>query len=189
MKITLLAAASLIAVSSASAQTVSSGSQASSRLDIFGLAPNACVLSPPIAASGANASFTALGGQTGVIRFTQFVDPRTAQPRGASISLAFPVVCNSAHRITVRTDGRGLARIAGAAPAAGFRDRLDYQVSADWAGLTASGSSDAPIPIDLRTTNGAAGQVNLLVDVAGGGAPLVAGDYASTLTVELEASN
>jgi hypothetical protein len=189
MKISLLLASSLLAASSASAQTVSTGDQASSTLNIFGSAPSACVLSPPIAASGANASFTAQGGQTGVIRFTQFVDPQTAQPRGASINLAFPVVCNSAHRVTVRTDGRGLARIAGAAPAAGFRDRLGYQVSADWAGLTASGSSDVPIPIDLRTANGAAGQVNLLVDIAGGGAPLVAGDYASTLTVELEASN
>jgi hypothetical protein len=119
MKIPLLLAASLVATCGANAQTLSAGDQASSTLHIFGSAPSACVLSPPIAASGANASFTAQGGQTGVIRFTQFVDPQTAQPRGGSISLAFPVVCNSAHRVTVRTDGRGLARTAGAGPAAG----------------------------------------------------------------------
>lgn len=171
------------------AQTASTGDRASSSLDLFGTAPSACVLSPPAAASGSNASFSAQGGQAGVVRFTQFVDPQTAQPRAASISLAFPVVCNSAHRLTVRTDGTGLTRTAGAAPAAGFRDSLGFQVSADWAGARAVGSSSTLTPIDLRTANGAAGQMNLVVDLPGGGTPLVAGDYAGTLVVELEASN
>ena len=185
----ILVAASLAATSASWAQTASTGDRASSTLDLFGQAPSACVLSPPAAAIGSNASFSAQGAQSGVVRFTQFVDPQTAQPRAASISLAFPVVCNSAHRLTVRTDGAGLARAAGPAPAAGFRDSLDFQVSADWAGARAAGSSDVLTPIDLRTANGAAGQMNLVVDVPGGGTPLVAGDYAATLVVELEASN
>jgi len=174
----------------ASAQTVNTtGDQAASQLELIAQAPSACVLSPPSAASGANTSFTAQGGQAGVVRFTEFVDPQTAQPRDASISLAFPVVCNSAHRLLVRTDGTGLSRTAGAAPAAGFRDSLDFQVTAYWAGASASGSSTALTPIDLATANGAAGQMNLVVAVAGGGAPMVAGDYAGTLVVELEAQN
>jgi hypothetical protein len=181
--------ATAIAGAPAWAQTTAIGDRASSTLDLFGQAPSACVMSPPAPASGSNASFSAQGGQTGVVRFTQFVDPRTAQPRAASIGLAFPVVCNSAHRLTVRTDGTGLTRTAGPASAAGFRDSLGFQVSADWAGARAVGSSDLLTPIDLRTANGAAGQMNLVVDIAGGGAPLVAGDYAGTLVVELEASN
>ncbi|EJL22140.1 hypothetical protein PMI01_05025 [Caulobacter sp. AP07] len=193
MKTALVLIAATLAATTAPlatwAQTASTGDRASSSLDLFGRAPSACVLSPPAAAAGSNASFSAQGGQAGVVRFTQFVDPQTAQPRAASISLAFPVVCNSAHRLTVRTDGTGLTRATGAAPAPGFRDRLGFQLSADWAGARAVGSSAALTPIDLRTANGAAGQMNLVVDVAGGGAPLVAGDYSGTLVVELEASN
>lgn len=106
----------LVAAASAQAQTASTGERASNRLDLFGVAPSACVLSPPSSAAGTNASFTAQGAQ-GVVRLTQFIDPQTAQPRDAVISLGFPVVCNSAHRLVVRTDGAGLARTAGPAPA------------------------------------------------------------------------
>lgn len=31
--------------------------------------------------------------------------------------------------------------------------------------------------------------MNLIVNITGGGAPMVAGDYAGTLVVEIEASN
>jgi hypothetical protein len=178
----------LVAAASAQAQTVSTGQRASNRLDLFGVAPSACVLSPPSSAAGTNASFTAQGAQ-GVVRLTQFIDPQTAQPRDAVISLGFPVVCNSAHRLVVRTDGAGLARTAGPAPAPGFRDSLGFQLSADWAGLTATGSSTSLTPISLQTANGAAGLMNLIVNITGGGAPMVAGDYAGTLVVEIEASN
>ena len=178
----------LIAAASAQAQTASTGERASNRLDLFGVAPSACVLSPPSSAAGTNASFTAQGAQ-GVVRLTQFIDPQTAQPRDAVISLGFPVVCNSAHRLVVRTDGAGLARTAGPAPAPGFRDSLGFQLSADWAGLTATGPSTSLTPISLQTANGAAGLMNLIVNITGGGAPMVAGDYAGTLVVEIEASN
>lgn len=178
----------LVAAASAQAQTASTGERASNRLDLFGVAPSACVLSPPSSAAGTNASFTAQGAQ-GVVRLTQFIDPQTAQPRDAVISLGFPVVCNSAHRLVVRTDGAGLARTAGPAPAPGFRDSLGFQLSADWAGLTATGPSTSLTPISLQTANGAAGLMNLIVNITGGGAPMVAGDYAGTLVVEIEASN
>jgi len=180
--------AALGAAAPARAQTASTGDRASNTLDLFGVAPSACVLSPPSSAAGTNASFTAQGAQ-GVVRFTQFIDPQTAQPRDAVISLGFPVVCNSAHRLVVRTDGAGLARTAGPAPAAGFRDSLGFQLSADWAGLTATGPSTSLNPISLQTANGAAGLMNLTVNITGGGAPMVAGDYAGTLVVEIEASN
>ncbi|KSB90069.1 hypothetical protein AS593_02370 [Caulobacter vibrioides] len=185
----LAAAATLGVVAAASAQTLPTGDEASSQLQLIGQAPSACVLSPPSAAAGANTSFAAQGGQAGVVRFTQFVDPQTAQPRDASISLAFPVVCNSAHRLVVRTDGTGMSRVGGAATAPGFRDRLDFQLTADWAGASASGTSATTTPINLATANGAAGQMNLVVAVTGGGTPMVAGDYAGTLVVELEAQN
>lgn len=186
----ILAAAMALASTAAGAQTLSNADRATSQLDLFGTAPSACVLSPPSAAAGSNTSFVSQGAQAGLLRFTQFVDPQTAQPRPASISLAFPVVCNSAHRLTVRTDGSGMTRTGGPGPSApGFRSNLDFQVSADWAGASATGSSTALTPIDLSTANGAAGQMNLVVAIAGGGAPMVAGDYAGTLVVELEASN
>lgn len=166
------------------------GGSDAGRLDLSGDAPSACVISAPQAQAGANAAFQAIDGASARVRIVDLVDPMTAQPRAASINLAFPVICNGAHRLTVRTADGAMVRAGDPDPQApGFRDRLAYEVSAAWAGLSASGSSTTLTPVDLSLGNGAAGVLSLAVDIAPGGQPLIAGAYSDSLIVELQAAN
>lgn len=160
------------------------------RLDITGEAHGACVISAPAAQAGVNAAFQSGGAASAAIRVIDLVDPLTAQARGASINLAFPVICNAAHRVTVRTANGAMER--GHPPALhapGFRDRLPYEVSATWAGRTVTGSSESRTPVDISLSNGAAGLLSIVVAIAPGGAPLIAGAYSDSLVVELQAAN
>ncbi|HEY0325743.1 MAG TPA: hypothetical protein VGC46_07175, partial [Allosphingosinicella sp.] len=58
---------------------------ATGRLEIAGIAPNACVIRTPGSAIGANAVFEASGPSSGRIRIVDLVDPTTAQSRGATM--------------------------------------------------------------------------------------------------------
>ncbi len=166
------------------------GGSSSGRLDLIGDAPQACVLSPPVVTALANATFQPVNGQAGTILVNQLVDPQTAAPLGATINLAFPVVCNGAHEMTVRTANGGLAHIpAIAVPGVGFRASLVYRLTAAWAGQTVTGGTDQPTPVDIRTSDGAAGQFSLVVDIPGGGDPLIAGPYSDSLVIELLPAN
>jgi hypothetical protein len=155
-------------------------------VDLIGEAPPACVLRPPSAGASANAALEQVTDRTAEVRITRLVDPQTLEPQQASISLVFPLICNAAHRLTVRTTRGGLRLDVPAPPATGFRDRLNYTVEADWAGMRAQGSSESGQPIDLRTSDGAAGVVSLNIQIPGGGAPLVAGPYSDSIVVELQ---
>lgn len=162
----------------------------SARLDISGASPSACVISAPAAEAGANAAFQSLEATSARVRIVDLVDPMTAQPRAASINLAFPVICNAAHRVTVRTPGGAMVRGGAPAPQApGFRDRLPYEVSASWAGQSDQGSSTTLTPVDINLPNGAAGTLSVAVNIPAGGEPLIAGAYSDSLIVELQAAN
>ena len=166
------------------------GGSSSNRLDLIGEAPQACVLSAPLVTAVTNASFQPINGQTGTILVTQFVDPLTAAPLAATVNLAFPVVCNGAHEVTIRTANGGLAHIPPIAiPGLGFRALLVYQLTAAWAGQTATGATNLPTPVDIHTNDGAAGQLSLVVNIPGGGDPLVAGPYSDSLVIELLPAN
>lgn len=156
------------------------------RLDLAGEVPSACVISTPAAEAGSNTAFQPLAAESAAIRVIDLVDPLTAQARAASINLAFPVTCNGAHRLTVRTERGAMVGSEPAAATPGFRDRLPYRVSAGWAGRTASGASDSGTPVDIPISNGAAGVLSLGVAIDPGGDPLVAGAYSDSLVVELQ---
>jgi hypothetical protein len=189
MRKTLIIAALLLAPAAASAQTINS---AGGRLDITGDAPSACLISAPTSAVGANATFQAVGARTEQITITQMVDAQTAVPRQTTINLALPIVCNAAHHLTVRTANGGLARVGGGGNQGtvnGFREFLAYQVTAAWSGQSVSGSSQTGTPVNITTSDGAAGQVALTIDVPGGGAPMVAGTYEDSLVIELQVAS
>jgi hypothetical protein len=159
------------------------------RLDLIGDAPSACMLQAPTAGPGANAALERVGPLSGQVRITRLVDPNTLEPQAASIDLAFPLICNSAHRLIVRTARGGLVLDTPAPPATGFRDRLSYTVEAEWAGARAEGSSDSRTPVDIAVSDGAAGVVSVSIRIPGGGAPLVAGAYSDSVVVELQPAN
>ena len=188
MSLSLMVCADGYAQTAGLAQDV--GGSSLSRLDLFGEAPQACVLRPPLVTALTNATFTPTGTQAATILVTQLADPLTAVPVEATINLAFPVICNGAHEVTVRTANGGLTHVPPVAtPGPGFRSSLVYQLTGAWAGQTSSGGANQPTPVDIRTNNGAAGQFSLVVEIPGGGDPLVAGPYSDSLVIELVPAN
>jgi hypothetical protein len=165
------------------------GGLSSRRLDMIGDAPPGCVLSPPVDAGTVNASLQIADDRSAQVTITELADPETAIPRAATIDLDFPVICNAAHEISVRTARGGLALLAGGAAAPGFRNVLPYRIDVDWAGTQSTGASDTPTPVDIRMGGGAAGLLSVVVNIPEGGDPLVAGSYSDSLIIELLPAN
>lgn len=180
----------VLAPAMASAQTVQSGV---ARLDVTGTAPSACLITAPASAVGSNASFEVTGDQSAKINITELVDQTTSAPRASSISVAVPIICNSAHHIVVHTANGGLRRAGSATVSAGsingFREFLPYQITANWSGQDVTSSSQTQSPVDIATSDGAAGQLSLTIDVPAGGDPLVAGAYSDSVVIELQVAS
>jgi hypothetical protein len=181
MKLWILAVALAAAPAAASAQTADGG--AGQSIYVTGEAPAACVLRAPRLDATTGAVFQSGGERAGTIDFTQLVDPQTSIARAASVSLALPVTCTGAHTLSVRALGGGLRQAEPATAAQGFRDRLAYRLSAEWAGQRAAASSESAI--EIKTSNAASGELSLAVNVAEGGLPLVSGTYGDSIVIEL----
>ena len=162
------------------------------RLDIVGVAPGACLIANPSYVAGANSTFAASGGLQGRVDITQLADPQTAEPIASSVNLAVPIICNTAHRLSLTTANGGLLRAGGAAalaPANGFREFLPYQVNATWAGQSVTATSRQGETAHILSSDGAAGQLDLVITVPGGGGPMAAGQYGDDLVVRLQVAN
>lgn len=184
---TVLAAAVLSCASGAEAQSLigsNTSGVAGGQLQISGNAPESCVITTPAQGAIANATFTA-GPNSAQVTITQLVDPTTAVPQAATIDMLFPVVCNTAHTLTISTAQGGLVLQAAAPPpGAGFRNRLDYQVNANWVGQQVSGTSAAPLQIS--SPDAATGQLDVSIAIPAGGEPLEAGAYSDSLIVNIQ---
>ena len=164
-----------------------------SQLEMTGTAPSACVISAPTSVSGINATMAVTSAQSAQVTITQLVDQTTAEPLAASIVLSLPIICNTAHTVTVTTANGGLARVSGnqrnSNVTNGFREFLPYQVDAVWAGRSVTGDSQTQPPVSIVVPNGAAGDLSLTVAVPAGGAPLIAGAYADSLVIQLQVAS
>lgn len=182
-----LTLAAVLAPGLALAQTANIGQ---GRLDLVGQAPSACLISQPTASTGQNATLTQTGAQSAQIRISELVDPQTAQPRASSMNVVLPVICNTAHRLTVKSGNGGLVRAGGRrGDVSGFRQLLPYQVTADWSGQSITGSSVTGTPVTINSANGAAGQVSLSISIPAGGDPMVAGSYSDSVVIELQVAS
>ena len=174
----------------AQAQTLETGQ---GRLELAGQAPPACVLRAPTSSSGANATFSATGAATGEIRISELVDPQTAQPRAASINLVLPVICNSAHRLTITSGNGGMLRDGGNArnrqQSGGFGDFLGYQLSTAWAGRTVTTLTTTAPGLALDIPDGGAGDMSVTIAIPAGGGALVAGRYADSVIINFQAAS
>lgn len=174
----------------ASAQVVDTGQ---GRVELFGQAPAACLLRAPIASNAVNATFGNATATSAEIQIVQLANPQTAQPQAASIDLALPVVCNSAHRLTIRSLNGGLLRDGATArvpaPAGGLGEFIGYQLGARWAGTEVSVESDVTNIILIDSARASAGDVQLRFAVSAGGSVLIAGRYADAVIVEFQVAN
>jgi hypothetical protein len=182
----LLAALALLAPASLAAQTVVDPSQG--RLEILGTAHPACVIRGPSSAVGTNMRFEPGGASAGQIGITEFVDGN-AVSRGGSIDVMLPVVCNSAHRVVVRSGNGGLRRVGPAVQAGPFAQFFPYSVSTQWGAQSGQLATDSGGPLIINSGEARAGQLSLTINVAAGGRPLVAGTYSDQIVVELQAAN
>lgn len=191
MRAALLLASPMLAIAAvpALAQGVATASQ---EFEMLGDAPAACVLNSPTASGTVNASFSATSASAGQISITELVDPQTAMPRQSAIQLSLPAVCNTSHRVTVRSSNGGLLRAGGQASnrqsAGRFGDFLIYSFGIDWAGQSLVRPSDAGL-VEIDSTQPRDGEILLRVTTPEGGGPLVAGQYSDSIVVEVQASN
>ena len=180
----------LILVSTpAFAQTVDTGLRP---LEIVGTALPACLMRAPLDASGVNANFRGLSGAGGEIRIVEMVNPQTATPRSTSLSLSFPVICNSAHLLRIQSSNGGLRRLGSNErnqSRGAFADFLPYSLDARWAGHSRTQLSNVPGGLLINSADGGAGTVDFGFTVPAGNTPLVAGAYSDTITVEFRAAN
>lgn len=189
-KIIILACVIPVLMSAAPAfgQVTDTGQQ---RLEIFGTAPSACVLNAPTAANGVNATFQSEGPANGEIRITQMVNPQTGEPVASSINILLPVICNSSHKISIRSLNGGLLRSGGNSRNRqgrnGFADFVGYRLAIDWAGQSLFSPSSAELLVN--SAQGRAGEAALSFELPAGGGALVAGRYSDTVVVEFQAAN
>ncbi|MFL6858671.1 MAG: hypothetical protein ACJ8EB_12295 [Allosphingosinicella sp.] len=160
-------------------------------IHLVGQAPSACVIHGPadeIVAT--NASYSPTGIGAGQIRITQMVDEAQAVGRAATIDLTLGVICNSPHRLVVRSLNGGLLRegaAAGAPGQGGFAEFVPYRVTAGWMGRELSGASDAGGGLTLDGGAGALGQLSVGIAIPGG-ERLLAGTYRDWVVVEFGAA-
>jgi len=182
----LIASIALLAPAAAAAQAVE---PSQGRLEILGTSHPACVIRTPPPATGNNMTFDPVGSASGRINITDFVD-NNAQSRGGSIDVVVPVVCNSAHRVVVRSGGGGLRRDGAAAAQPGqFIEFLPYEVSTSWGSQQAGFTTNQGGPLVINSAEAHAGQLSISINVAQGGRPLIAGMYGDQIVLELQAAN
>jgi spore coat protein U-like protein len=125
------------------------------------------------------------------IQIVEMVDVQTSEPRETSVELTLPVICNSPHRLVLRSSNGGLLR-AGAVERdtqGGFAEFLPYQITADWADQQTGGASNAGTPLTIGSAGGRAGQMLVSLKVPGGGTPMVAGTYSDDIIIELQVAD
>jgi hypothetical protein len=178
--------ASALSIAPAAFAQQASGTAVQSRLDLLGQAPAACTLSGPTSSGDVNATVSDSGSRTTSVNITSLVDANTLAAQAATVNLAFPLICNSPHTLTVTTTNGGLTLEGGAPSAPGFTDHVDYVIQTNWAGQTAQGSTSGARTYSISTADGAAGVVSLSIQIPGGGSRLIAGVYSDTLTLDVQ---
>ena len=159
------------------------------RLEIVGLAPNACVVRTPPAASGDNMTFQPQGSAAGQITITETVDS-AARPRGGSLNLVVPIVCNSPHRVVLTSRSGGMRRTGQPVAQPGpFAELLPYSVNAMWGPSTSELLTSERSRLVIDSAGARAGGLSLSFAIAPGGQPLVAGTYSDEIVLELQAAN
>ncbi len=162
-------------------------------LELVARAEPACVARAPSAVAGTNASFNPSIDSGGEIRIVQMVDTVNAEPIPTSITLAIPVVCNSSHRVSLRSQNGGLLRDAGDRQLRqsrnGFGEFVPYQVAVAWAGQQRNSSSEDAGAMSFDVPRGAAGDATFSFEMPGGGGALVAGRYSDAIIFEFVPAN
>lgn len=160
------------------------------RFEVVATAAPACNIEAGSAAASSNASFQSSGASGGTVAITAFADPQTAQANPASVQVEIPVICNSAHAVSIRSANGGMLRTGGTTgDVGGFIQFLPYAVELDWTGQRLGGQSNAAGPLAIAVPHAGEGMLRVDIAIPASQSPLVAGAYADTLQIEITAAN
>jgi hypothetical protein len=189
--VTTIFAATLSLAFGATGASAQALDHATQRLEIHGDAPAGCVANSARASKQVGATYQDNGPTGGVVVFPNLVDETTATSRESSIELALPVVCNTSHRITVRSYNGGLVRLganAARSGSGGFSEMQTYDVALQWQQQTVQlGTQNASAAISFDQP--AKGDIIVDIAVPRGTNPLVAGTYTDAVVVEIRPAN
>ncbi len=161
-------------------------------LEFAGRAAPACIIQSGATGTGSNARFVSTNPSRGEVRITQLVNPQTSTPLDMSMQIALPVICNSAHIVTVRSTNGGLARNGNRRNPVrngGFIEFLPYRMSTAWLGISASAMSNEQSGLRVTTGNGGAGALSINLSIAAQNTPMIAGRYEDSVVIEVSAAN
>jgi hypothetical protein len=172
----------LLAPSALAAQTPETGQ---GRLEIVGEAAGACLIRGQPTATATNATYTAAGSSGGRL----IINMAGAESLGVKADISLDVVCNTPHRLVVKSDNGGMRRNgATTRPQGPFVELLPYSFSAGWLGQNASAQSVGPGRLEMVSNEGGSGQLALGV-VVPQGVRLVGGDYRDAVILEFRAAD
>ncbi len=161
-------------------------------LEFAGRAAPSCIIQPGVTGTGTNANFVSTNPSRGEVRIAQLVNPETSTPLAMTMQIALPVICNSAHIVTVRSENGGLARNGNRRNLVrngGFVEFLPYRMSTAWLGTNASAMSNAQTGLRVTTSNGGAGALSINLSIAAQNTPMIAGRYEDSVIIEVSAAN
>jgi hypothetical protein len=161
------------------------------RLSIEGAAPVACSIRVITLAPGSAGALQSATQGNAVVRLgtPDFVNPTTAVPTGGQVFLGVPIICNGAHTVIVRSTNGRLTLESGAAAAGGFRNTVDYSLTAQWAGLNQTFNTQSASTLQIPVSQANSGDALVTIDIPAGGQPLVAGIYSDLIVVEVTVSS
>ena len=192
LSLPLVAAASLLMASPATAQT----SPNSQDMPVTGSVPQLCSLQPGRIAAGGLNNIAGLDGDT--LRIIQFTDPSTLTVRSASATITFDAVCNFPHSVRIESQNNGMwpvdSRVSD--KPAGFAYAVPYVADISWGPVSAQFDANAKVRAAnqqvIAVSNPVAGEFTVRIRIEDGAsnvetrAPLVAGTYVDTVRIFLE---
>jgi hypothetical protein len=155
-------------------------------IDIQGVAPSACVMAPATLDPGSvNAVLQSASASNADVLVTLNTDAQTRSLQAVSVALSVPIKCNAAHSLTVHSQHQGMKPLTPVAPTPGFASALNYTLSTTWAGQTASFDTASAQNLTINVPDANTGDANVTLNIAGGGPPLIAGNYSDEIVVEV----
>lgn len=183
---TLSFAAGAAAAQQAPSNTTTQSDVLTHAIDVQGFAPSACVMAPATLDPGSvNAVLQSASASNADVLVSLNTDAQTRALQAVNVALSVPIKCNAAHKLTVHSQHQGMKPQTPVAPAPGFASAINYTLSTRWAGQTASFDTASSQDLTINVPDANTGDANVTLNIAGGGPPLVAGNYSDEIVVEV----
>lgn len=163
-----------------------------STIPVVGEVRDLCLLGEPQVQAGGAENLGATSGET--ITLESLVDDQL-QTRATRFDIEMPAMCNTPHRVVVRSDSGGLWNAGAAVAGNEFGVAVPYTLVLDWSDqnreMNAAAVSSAPIDLIFPVDRAAGDVLKLEFNIdagasnAGTNIPLAAGVYRDTIRISL----